>query len=116
MTPLDGGYIKFQAESPSTYNDMPEHLSGYWWESSDLVCIPLVASQSPQVFLRFLRRCEGIHKPVFFPTVISGRLDTLLRRRGYVNAVTVSDEQGVVEGLLLIPKVDAAPDSEEIEP
>ena len=75
----------------------------YWWET-DIVCVPWVDSPNPHEFLHWLRLLEEIGKPVFFPTVINGRLARLLTLRGYVPAVTYDRQShDVVDGLVKLP-------------
>ena len=69
------------------YNEMPEGLAGYWWETDRQICIPDIRSFNPHRLLRFLGDCEAKGKAVVFPTVINARLDRLLRLRGYVDSV-----------------------------
>ncbi len=68
---------------PGPFHDLTSPLDGYWWESDKIVCVPFVGSQKPQAFVVFLGEMEAKGKPVLFPTVVNGRLDTLLERRGY---------------------------------
>lgn len=69
------------------FKEMPSQLDGYWWETDHQICIPVIMSHSPRSFLLFLSEQEGKGKAVVFPTVISGRLEKLLRLRGYVDSV-----------------------------
>ena len=98
-----------EATSPESYNDFTGDLEGYWWETQ-IICVPFVASKSPRAFLRFLNDIESRGKPIFFPTVISARLDKLLRMRGYVDGVIPWDEQfkAPVFGLLRMPEASDA--------
>lgn len=94
---------------PAGYQEPPKPLSGYWWET-ELVCVPVIFSSSPSAFVRWLRHLEAKGKPVFFPTVINARLDALLRKRGYVEALTWSEDFGEwCSGLLKAPASGGAP-------
>lgn len=88
-------------ESPDKYLDMPEGLSGYWWETEHLVCVAFVASKNEGegTFGKFLKTLEAKGKVVFFPTIVSARLDTILRTRGYVDSGTPDKYFGFVDGL-----------------
>ncbi|GAI22754.1 unnamed protein product, partial [marine sediment metagenome] len=59
-----------------------------------LVCVPFVESQKEGAgnFSRFLKDIESKGKMVFFPTIISARLDAILRKRGYIEAVSRMSE------------------------
>jgi len=81
-------------ELPDRFLDMPEGLDGYWWETEHLVCIPFVASgkEGSGIFSNWLNELEAKGKVVFFPTIISARLDAILRARGYVDALSKMSE------------------------
>ena len=81
-------------EHPDKYLDMPEGLQGYWWETEHLVCVPFVASkqEGSGIFSKWLDELETKGKWIFFPTIISARLDAILRKRGYVEAVSRMSE------------------------
>ena len=100
-------------EDPDKYNDMPEGLSGYWWETSHLICIPVVISEveGSGVFSKWLDELGSKGKVVFFPTIISAKLNAILRSRGYVDAYSKMSEleykiykQEYCDGLALFPK------------
>ena len=81
-------------------------LGGYWWETERQVCVPLITSASPKKFMEFLAAQEAKGKAVVFPTVISLRLDRLLRHRGYVDSVVYADYAGEdVDCLTLRPEL-----------
>lgn len=86
--------IKTPDEHPDKYEEMPEGLEGYWWETEHLICVPWVASRNEGAgtFSRFLKDIEAKGKVVFFPTIINARLDAILRARGYVEAVSRMSE------------------------
>lgn len=77
-------------EFPDKYLDMPDGLDGYWWETENLICVPFVAAQNEGngSFSRFLKEIEAKGKWIFFPTIISARLNYILRARGCKDAVT----------------------------
>lgn len=81
-------------EHPDRFLDMPGGLSGYWWETEHLVCVPFVTSkiEGSGAFSRFLGELEVKGKIVFFSSIISAKLDTILRKRGYVDAVSKMSE------------------------
>lgn len=86
---------------PDKYLDMPEGLSGYWWETDDQICVPFVANnrKGDGTFSKWLTDLETKGKLIFFPTIISARLDAILRNRGYKDAYTIDKEMGYVDGL-----------------
>jgi len=86
---------------PESYLDMPEGLSGYWWETDSQICIPFVANkkQGDGTFSKWLMELEAKGKLIFFPTIISARLDVILRKRGYKDAFVIDKEMGLVDGL-----------------
>ena len=86
--------LKTPNEHPDKYLDMPKGLEGYWWETEHLVCVPFVESRNEGAgnFSRFLKDIEAKGKMVFFPTIISARLDAILRARGYVEAISRMSE------------------------
>ena len=64
--------------------DFDAPLSGYWWEDSNVVCIPAIFNTgNPHAFLSWLSSAEAKGKRVQFPCVINGRLAELLTKRGY---------------------------------
>ncbi|GAI70410.1 unnamed protein product [marine sediment metagenome] len=86
--------IKTPDEHPDKYLDMPQGLEGYWWETEHLICVPFVESRNEGAgnFSRFLEDIESKGKMVFFPTIVSARLDAILRKRGYTEAVSRMSE------------------------
>lgn len=100
-------------EHPTKYKKMPEGLVGYWWETKHLICIPDIYSnfEGRGNFSRWLSELEAKGKVIFFPTIVSARLDSILRRRGYIDALSeLSDEEKSIfqrtycDGLALFPK------------
>lgn len=70
-----------------------------------MVCVPWVRGSDPRAFLLWLRELEAKGKPVFFSTVINGRLDALLRHRGYVDALwPLEGNDDVAQVLIKWPK------------
>lgn len=95
-------YIKIPDENPTKFNDMPAGLGGYWWETVNKICIPFVENEheGDGTFSRWLKELEAKHKIIFFPTIISARLDAILRARGYQDAGVNDDQLGCwVDGL-----------------
>jgi hypothetical protein len=92
--------------TPTEYQKPPETLSGYWWEESSVICIPFIESKQEGKgnLSRWLGTLESRGKIVFFPTVISARLDSILRKRGYEDAFIPYTELGYVDGLAKFPK------------
>jgi hypothetical protein len=76
-------------EQPDKYLDMPEGLDGYWWETENQICIPVVENkhEGDGTFSKWLTSLESRGKIIFFPTIISARLEAILRKRGYVDAI-----------------------------
>lgn len=93
--------IKVPDAYPEKYLDMPSGLSGYWWETEHQICVPVVfaRSEGDGSFSSFLRDIESRGKLIFFPTIISARLDAILRSRGYRDAFVIDKEMGLVDGL-----------------
>lgn len=82
-------------ESPTgKYLDLPKGLEGYWWETEHLVCVAFIASEygGGGIFSKWLKELGAKNKVVFFPTIVSARLDAILRARGYVDAVSRMSE------------------------
>ena len=82
-------------EGAGPYKQPPVGLSGYWWETEHQICVPVIASAHPGdgTFGKWLRELEAKGKIVIFPTVISARLDRILRARGYITAWAELSEQ-----------------------
>jgi len=99
--------IKVPDAHPDKYLDMPEGLEGYWWETDNQICIPLVASKNEGdgTFSNWLNELEGKGKLIFFPTIVSARLDHILRKRGYKDAFVIDKKMGLVDGLAWQPSV-----------
>ena len=95
--------IKVADAHPDKYLDMPKGLSGYWWETDNQICIPLVENQNEGdgTFSKWLTELEAKGKLIFFPTIVSARLDAILRTRGYQDAFVIDKEMGFVDGLAL---------------
>ena len=95
------GILVIPDEHPDKFLDMPEGLDGYWWETEHLVCVPSVASkrEGSGIFSNWLNELEAKGKTVLFPTIISARLDAILRSRGYVDAGVNDEYLGFVDGL-----------------
>lgn len=95
--------IKVPDEHPDKYLDMPEGLVGYWWETDNQICVPLVIakSESDGSFSKFLKDIEAKGKLVFFPTIVNAKLDAILRKRGYQDAAAPDEIFGAVDGLAL---------------
>jgi hypothetical protein len=93
--------IKVPDTHPDKYLDMPEGLEGYWWETNDQICVPVVIAKNEGdgSFSKFLRDIESKGKLIFFPTIVSAKLDAILRSRGYSDAFVIDKLMGVVDGL-----------------
>lgn len=93
--------LKIGDEHPTKFNDMPAGLNGYWWETEHQICVPFIESQHEGngTFTKWLDILEGKGKTIFFPTVISARLDFILRNRKYIDAFMLDKEFGHVNGL-----------------
>ena len=93
---------------PDKYLDMPEGLEGYWWETDNQICVPVVIAKNKGdgSFSKFLGDIENKGKLIFFPTIVSAKLDAILRKRGYRDAFVLDKMMGIVDGLALkTPKV-----------
>ncbi len=92
-------------EDPDKFLAMPEGLVGYWWETDNEICVPLVIAEheGSRIFTGWLTEIETRGKLIFFPTIISARLAAILRKRGYVAAVAKDKEFGYVDGLAKVP-------------
>ena len=95
--------IELPCENPDKYLPPHEGLDGYWWETNVLICVADIRSrfEGQGYFRRWLDELEAKGKNIFFPTVISARLDMILRKRGYIEAF-VYDRDGfgcAVDGL-----------------
>ena len=88
-------------EDPSKFLDMPAGLEGYWWETEHLICVPFVENkhQGDGTFSKWLKELEAKGKVIFFPAIISAKLDAILRARGYVDSGTPDKHFGFVDGL-----------------
>ena len=86
---------------PDKYLDMPQGLEGYWWETDNQICVPFVENRNEGdgTFSKWLTELESKGKLIFFPTIISARLDAILRKRGYQDAFVIDKEMGFVDGL-----------------
>jgi len=93
--------IRVPDASPDKYLAMPYGLDGYWWETDTQIRIPLVENKNEGdgTFSRWLTELEGKGKLIFFPTIVSARLDTILRKRGYKEAFAEDGEMGYIDGL-----------------
>jgi len=98
--------IKIGDELPDKFNKMPIGLFGYWWETEHQICIPVVenAVEGDGTFSKWLTSLESKGKMIFFPTVISARLDAILRKRGYKEAYVMDKDMGGIDGLAKEPK------------
>lgn len=67
-------------EHPDKYKEMPSGLDGYWWETSKVICVPFVENlnEGDGSFSKWLTELESKNKIVFFPTIVSARLDFIL--------------------------------------
>jgi hypothetical protein len=83
-------FLVIPNESPNKYQGMPNELAGYWWETKNLICVPDIISKEEGKgnFSKWLTELEAKGKIIFFPTIVSARLDAILRARGYIDAVT----------------------------
>lgn len=92
---------RVRAQEVSAFRSLPRPLGGYWWESEQVICVPVVWNTQPGdgSFGRFLQFIENKGKIVFFPTVISARLTSILRSRGYDDAFAMDEHMGFVDGL-----------------
>lgn len=106
-------YKLIKEEHPGKFLNMPDGLDGYWWETEHVICIPVVISdnEGSGIFSKWLSILETKGKTIFFPTVISARLDAILRERGYIDALSVLSKpeqeiygQKYVDGLALFSK------------
>jgi len=95
-------------EHPDKYLKMPDGLNGYWWETDNLICVAFVEAYKSGAFSKFLKDIEARGKAVFFPIVVSARLEAILRTRGYVDAFTPDKYFGVVGGLARFDKGSGA--------
>ena len=88
-------------EHPDKFLEMPEGLDGYWWETTSQICIPFVANlnEGNGNFGKWLISLEKKGKLIFFPTIISARLEAMLRKHGYRDAVVNDENFGYVDGL-----------------
>lgn len=70
-------------------------LHGYWYELEDYIAIPFIMNPVPGNgnFERFMRSMEKKNKPIFIPTVVTGRLIDVLLKNGYDYAVTRADDE-----------------------
>lgn len=93
--------IQIPDKQPDKYLDMPDGLEGYWWETDNQICVPLVIAKKAGAFSKFLKEIERKGKIVFFPTIISAKLDAILRARGYKETETIDETFGFVDGLAL---------------
>jgi len=97
--------IKVPEEHPSKYLDIPKGLSGYWWETETQICIPFVEShrEGEGNFSKWLTELEAKGKLIFFPTIVSARLDAILRSRDYKDAFVIDNYLGYIDGLAKRP-------------
>mgnify|MGYP001607416767 CR=1 FL=1 len=96
-----GDIIELPDENPDKFLGMPEGLKGYWWETEKQICVPLVISKNEGngTFTKWLDLLETKGKTIFFPSIVSKRLEGILRRRGYIDAFVMDKELGFVDGL-----------------
>lgn len=108
---IDKQVIKVPDAHPDKYLDMPEGLNGYWWETEKQICVPFVlnTNEGDGTFSKWLTEIETKGKLIFFPTIISARLNAILRKRDYKDAFIVDKEMGFIDGLALNPKVGRRP-------
>ncbi len=99
-------WIKVPDESPTVFLDAPEGLSGYWWETQHLICIPFIASMNPGdgTFASWIEQLQTKGKMIFFPTIISARLDRILRDHEFNNAFVINKDNEFIDGLAYLPK------------
>jgi len=91
--------LKLPNETPSRYEQMPPHLDGYWWVTEHIICIPFIETDSRGSFKKFMIKLERQHKIIFFPTIISARLQDICERNGYIPASVIDEEMGFVDGM-----------------
>jgi hypothetical protein len=103
-------FIRVPDDNPDKFLEMPKGLSGYWWETENQICIPFVenSNEGNGAFSKWLTELETKRKLIFFPTIISARLDAILRKRGYKDALVNDKEMGFVDGLAWCPLPDSA--------
>jgi hypothetical protein len=82
--------ILISEQHPDKYLSMPRGLDGYWWETEGVICIPDIRAQheGDGTFTKWIKSLESRGKIIFFPTVVSARLDFILRKHGYEDAIT----------------------------
>lgn len=93
--------IRLPDEHPSKYKKMPQGLEGYWWETDKMICVPVVIAQKNGVFSSFLKDLMKSKKIIFFPCIVSAKLDAMLRAKGFQDAFVVDEMMGLVDGLAL---------------
>ena len=93
--------LKIGDEHPTEFNDMPKGLAGYWWETEHQICIPVIFNnnEGDGTFGKWLDELEAKGKTIFFPTIVSARLDFILRNKGYQDAYVIDNEMGIISGL-----------------
>mgnify|MGYP001576036037 CR=1 FL=1 len=100
------------------YRKMPAGLYGYWWETERGICVPLIASyhQGDGTFSTFLNTLRQKRKTIFFPTVVSARLDAILRAKGFIDCWVKGNVERIDGlGLLCCPACGCErPDDERV--
>jgi hypothetical protein len=105
MKKIIESFIEVPDDSPNKFLNPPEGLDGYWWETNKQICVPFIAShnEGDGTFTKWLKELEGKNKIIFFPTIISARLNSILRKRGYKDAGVNDKDMGFVDGLAWCP-------------
>lgn len=100
-------YYLVPNEHPTHFKNMPKDsdLDGYWWETVNLICIPLIESTRKGAFSEWLTKLEAKGKLIFIPGIINARLYERLLKRGYVPAGCEDEMLGFVDGLAWCPRL-----------
>lgn len=94
-------FIEIPDVHPDKFLDMPPGLDGYWWETEEQICVPFIENRNEGdgTFSKWLKELENKSKLIFFPTIVSARLDAILRKKGYIDAFVIDKEMGFMDGL-----------------
>jgi hypothetical protein len=100
-------FVEVPDDSPTHYKKMPKDLEGYWWETDTQICVPVVSNkhEGNGAFSDWLKRLERKHKLIFFPTIVSARLDAILRKKGYIDGFVNDAQMGFIDGLVYCPSL-----------